>query len=102
MGGDRMSLYTGKQLTKEEAEKFNKDLVEIRCNPEKYGSSCISCRPCDNCYIMVFDTICLCVGNFTCPKCGFENGIKYINRPLVFSPITFNIPIDFGSEFNWL
>lgn len=69
-----MSLYLGEQLTKEEVEKYNKQLSEMLLNGPH---GCISGRPCSNCNIMVYNTICLCAGNFTCPSCDFKNGIDY-------------------------
>ncbi len=74
-----MSLYTGKQLTIEEAKEYNRKISEFRM---KSGSGCVDTRACEHCGILVTDTICLCIGYFKCPKCGEQNGTNYSTLPI--------------------
>lgn len=39
-----------------------------------YGTGCISTKACEGCGHLITDSVCLCVGIFTCPNCGYENG----------------------------
>ncbi len=53
-------------------------IKEHREGLKKRGSGshhgCISSLICDNCNHLISDSICLCIGIFTCPNCGFRNG----------------------------
>lgn len=73
-----MALYLGRQLTKEEYEKwkesFTKFLYDRAINN---WVGCISTRVCEYCYIEVSDGVCLCIGYFICPQCGKQNGQKW-------------------------
>lgn len=67
-------LSIGKQLkSKEEALEFNRKIYEFRANTKGHPG-CIGNLACENCFRVVSDLICLCVGIFTCPNCNFENG----------------------------
>lgn len=70
-------LTTGKTLTKDEAKEYRKSITLAKLN----GGGCIATLPCDNCGILVTDSICLCVGCFMCPACGHENGTKLSDLP---------------------
>ncbi len=78
-----MSLYTGKQLSLEEAKEYNRKISEFRSKPGSHG--CVNTRACEHCGILVTDSICLCIGYFKCPKCGEQNGTDYSKLPNSFS-----------------
>lgn len=73
-------LTTGKQLTIEEAKEYNRQIWDYRSKAIVDGTptGCISTLACENCGILVSDSICLCMGIFTCPNCEYETkGLKY-------------------------
>lgn len=39
---------------------------------------CIGERTCNSCGAVVGDSICLCMGIFTCPRCGTENNQSFL------------------------
>lgn len=74
-------MLTDLGLPDEEYYKRERDYKEW-CNkqpqpffPQKQG--CISERICEGCGHRISDSICLCIGVFTCPNCKFENGQFY-------------------------
>lgn len=42
------------------------------------GFGCIGERTCNSCGAVVGDSICLCMGIFTCPRCGTENNQSFL------------------------
>lgn len=82
-----MTLYLGKQLSLDEAKEYNKKERAWRLDYIRKGWSigCVSTLACEYCGILVSDSICLCSGNFTCPKCGKFNGIDYSKLSTTFS-----------------
>lgn len=63
-----MGLYdTGK--TVDNPDQFEKENSETN---KKYGG-CVGERACYGCGAIIADTICLCIGVFTCPRCGHKN-----------------------------
>ncbi len=62
----------------EAAEAYNKRIYDWRCDAaQKQGGGspgCIGALACVHCYHVISDSICLCIGVFTCPKCGKGNG----------------------------
>lgn len=63
-------LQTEKQI------KEHEDFFSRRFTGQWQGHGCISSRICEKCKHLISDSICLCVGVFTCPNCQFENGQK--------------------------
>lgn len=67
--------------TREAADAFNKRIYDWRCEAAQTGAhpGCIGELACVHCYHVISDSICLCIGTFTCPKCGEQNGtpIRY-------------------------
>lgn len=63
-----MTLYDTKKTV--DPEEYNQGVRDTRA---KYGG-CVSSRACEECGAVIADSICLCVGVFTCPRCGHENG----------------------------
>lgn len=55
--------------TEEQIKEYNKPI-----DFTKQWGGCISTRLCQNCNHLISDSICLCLGIFTCPNCKFENG----------------------------
>ncbi len=69
-----MSLSIRQNLgSREAADAFNQRVYESKATPY---SGCIGELACVHCYHVISDSICLCIGRFTCPKCGKENGRK--------------------------
>jgi hypothetical protein len=61
-------LYKSGQLgSKKEAIAFNSAIAERRA--KSTGTHCISTMACEECFALVSDSICLCIGSFTCPAC---------------------------------
>lgn len=62
--------------TAEAAKAYNRRISDYRCEAmaKSYHTGCISALACEHCYHVISDSICLCVGVFTCPKCGADNG----------------------------
>lgn len=54
--------------------EYNREINEFRARATPGSHGCISTRACEGCGLLVSDSICLCVGRFTCPKCGYEQG----------------------------
>lgn len=55
-----------------------RDTGKTTQTPSDYNGSaiyggCVSQRACRSCGAIVSDSICMCVGAFTCPRCGYEN-----------------------------
>lgn len=65
-------------LQTEEQIKNHKEELDRRFNPfnpNYYNSGgCVGSRVCEKCKHLISDSICLCVGVFVCPSCGFKNG----------------------------
>lgn len=86
-----MSLYhVGKQLTKEEAEQFNKDIGKWA---GKSGSGCVGSRACEKCYVILSGT-CMCMNIYTCPKCGFEKKLVSDFNKIKFEMLTYPIKFE--------
>ena len=60
----------------EEAKKYNRDLNEFRS--KNYGG-CVSTRACESCGALVNDSLCLCIGLFTCPECHQDNAANVLD-----------------------
>ena len=56
---------------------------------------CIGERTCNSCGAVVGDSICMCVGIFTCPRCGIENNQSFLGS-LAPMPEFDNIYIGLG------
>lgn len=70
-------LTVNKIISIEEAKKYNQDLEKFRNNPAHFG--CVSTRACENCGALVSDSICLCIGLFTCPNCNKDNAANVLD-----------------------
>jgi hypothetical protein len=46
---------------------------------------CIGERTCNSCGAVVGDSICMCMGIFTCPRCGEENNQSFLGSYTVIS-----------------
>lgn len=72
--------------TREAAVAFNKRIYDYRCDYVAKGGpgspGCIGELACEHCFHVISDSICLCVGVFTCPKCGAENGGRLRIEPI--------------------
>ncbi len=65
-------MLSDKGLATEEDYKRFEAVQEYR----KHHTTCVGFRICENCKHVISDSICLCIGIFTCPNCNFENGSK--------------------------
>ncbi len=54
----------------EDPVEYNRKINEFRAQPGSYG--CVGTRACEGCGVLVSDSICLCIGAFDCPKCGYQ------------------------------
>lgn len=91
-----MSLSIREDLgSREAAEAYNRKIYDYRCEISAKGwhPGCVSALACVHCYHVISDSICLCIGVFTCPKCGKQNGELMSTKPSVTGPILF------GSSF---
>lgn len=70
----------------EAAKAFNRKIYDYRCSVVGHPG-CIGELACTGCYHVISDSICLCVGVFTCPKCGASNGTPLTYIPTTQSPI---------------
>lgn len=82
----------------EDPVEYNRKINEFRAKPGHHG--CISTRACEECGVLVSDSICLCIGAFDCPKRPF-------NFDVTGTPIEFKGPrwmgdgiIKFGEKNN--
>lgn len=59
--------------TEEQIKEFNKDRFKV------LGGShgCFDSAICSNCKHLIREQGCLCAGVFTCPNCGFKNGMEF-------------------------
>jgi hypothetical protein len=85
-----MLSKTGQLKSKEEAIEYNQKIWKFRA--ESTYTACISTLACEHCYALISDSICLCIGNFTCPNCDKENGrkiplIQDISQSLTLKPV---------------
>ena len=72
-------LYKSGQLKSlKEVEDFKIKIKNSRdiSSPERLG--CISTLPCEKCFALITDSICLCVGCFVCPECKHQNGVPFV------------------------
>ncbi len=62
--------------TKEAAEEYNQKIYKWRCEASVKGihPGCVGALACTNCYHVISDSVCLCIGVFDCPNCGTKNG----------------------------
>ncbi len=62
--------------TREAADAYNKKIHDYRCDAitKHYHPGCVGSLACIHCYHVISDSTCLCIGIFTCPKCGKGNG----------------------------
>ena len=66
-------------------------------NRQSEQIGCIGERTCNSCGAVVGDPICLCMGFFTCPRCGVENDQSFLGKTSIKSEITLdNIYIGLG------
>lgn len=56
---------------------------------------CVGERTCNSCGAVVGDSICLCIGIFTCPRCGTENNQSFLGS-LAPMPELDNVYIGLG------
>lgn len=68
-----MATKTNIIMSDAEFEQFKK----FMSSPDRGG--CITHRPCYNCKTVYRDSLCFCIGNFTCEVCGYKNGIQFGN-----------------------
>lgn len=69
-------LYDRGLQTPEQIKKYH-EYMDIRGKSilnGTFATACVGERLCENCNHLISDSICLCVGVFTCPNCGFKNG----------------------------
>lgn len=91
-------LYIKEDLrTKEAAEAYNKKIYDYRANAVGHPG-CISSLACLNCYHVISDSVCLCIGTFTCPKCGKENMPKWRETLKMLPKGTFKFIPDIPKE----
>lgn len=66
-------LYKSGQLKSlKEVEDFKIKNSRKVSSPEFFG--CTSTLPCERCFALITDSICLCLGRFVCPECKHQNG----------------------------
>lgn len=75
-------------------EAFEKYFEPIDVFKPKLG--CIDRLPCLNCRHLIMDSICLCLGFFICPNCGYKNGL---NNKAMITKIT-KWKTEDGKEFD--
>jgi len=51
---------------------------------------CIGERTCNSCGAVVGDSICMCMGIFTCPRCDKENDQSFLGKYTVISDAALN------------
>ena len=83
-------------LQTEEQIKAHNDCLSKR------DRGCVSSRICENCKHLISDSICLCIGIFTCPNCNFRNGAKFEEQidKLKNSPFTPIVPANQTLVYN--
>lgn len=100
-----MTLYYDNktaQVTPEEAKKKNQEQIDWRWKytQKGYGSGCITGWYCEGCGRMIRDTLCLCIGRFTCPVCEHEQNKEYFDTIQTTNIVydgenSFNLPMTF-------
>ncbi len=70
--------------TEEAAKAYNQRIYDYRCAAVGHPG-CIRALACVHCYRLISDSVCLCIGCFTCPNCGKENGTR-----ITYTPATAN------------
>jgi hypothetical protein len=73
-------------LATAEQKEAQQQFLDKRSSSGHHG--CISERICEKCDHIISDSICLCIGAFTCPNCGHENEqtLKFVADGLITHP----------------
>lgn len=77
-------LYIRENLgTLEKAKAYNKKITDYRVEAinKNYHPGCVGSRACENCFHVISDSICMCMGMPTCPNCGFTEPRLKIEIP---------------------
>jgi hypothetical protein len=70
-------LYKSGQLKSlKEVEDFKIKNSRNTSSSEHFG--CIPTLPCEKCFALITDSICLCAGCFVCPECKHQNGAPFV------------------------
>lgn len=67
-------MLTDTGQTVEDPVAYNARNYKVASRP---SGECIGAKACTSCGDVIADSICLCSGRFTCPRCNTENGFKY-------------------------
>jgi hypothetical protein len=68
-------------------KKYNRDIYTFRAKSN--DCYCISSLACEECGLLVSDSICLCIGIFECPRCKYKNNVNKIQ------PVDNNHPLEY-------